>query len=313
MTQHQPDLTGGCGGGQRGRGSRRGGCLCTLEVQPETPGAWPWESMISSPWGHRRTGQALPLASHSRECQACHQPTPVISITLPVTQRELGFSLSNLLPPPSSLLSAAPALALISGFEGTEFNMMADSLGDRQFPPKPPASAWSGTFWSHRRADQEALTPALPACLSRARTHDSGNCSLQGGTKGSLVQGFGHSIYFLILTQAIQETLNLNKRSVPWPAPLSNIIATSALRSILPGANCAFCTLSPATRGSAPIFSRDLCLSEYLHRKPEPPQAGARSSEAETGLGRSHFNIPVLPSLRVAGGWGHLSSMGWGP
>ena len=35
---------------------------------------------------------------------------------------------------------------------------MADSLGDRQFPPKLPASAWSGTFWSHRRADQEALT-----------------------------------------------------------------------------------------------------------------------------------------------------------
>ena len=129
---------------------------------------------------------------------------------------------------------------------------MADSLGDRQFSPKPPASAWSGTFWSHRRADQEALTPALPACLSRARTQDSGNCSLQGGTTGSLVQGFGHSIYFLILTQAIQETLNLNKRSVPWPGPLSNTIATSALMSILPGANCAFCTPSPATRGQPP-------------------------------------------------------------
>ena len=157
------------------------------------------------------------------------------------------------------------------------------------------------------------INPALPACLSRARTQDSGNCSLQGGTKGSLVQGFGHSIYFLILTQAIQETLNLNKRSVPWPAPLSNTIATSALMSILPGANYAFCTPSPATRGQPPPSAENLCLSEYSHRKPEPPQAGAGSSEAETGLGRSHFNIPVLPSLRVAGGWGHLSSVGWGP
>ena len=124
---------------------------------------------------------------------------------------------------------------------------MADSLGDRQFSPKLPASVWSGTFWPHRRADQEALTPALPACLSRARTQDSGNCSLQGGMKRSLVEGFGHSIYFLILTQASQETLNLNQRSVPWPAPLSNTIATSALMSILSGATCAFCTLSPAT------------------------------------------------------------------
>ena len=162
----------------------------------------------SSPWVRRRTGQALPLASHSRECQAHHHPPQSsVSSFLLLRQRELGFSLSNLLPPPSSLLSAAPDLALISGFEGAGFNVMADSLGDRQFSPKLPASVWSGTFWPHRRADQEALTPALPACFSRARTQDSGNCSLQGGTKGSLVKGFGHSIYFLILTQAIHETI----------------------------------------------------------------------------------------------------------
>ena len=146
-------------------------------------------------------------------------PQSSVSSFLLLRQRELGFSLGNLLPPPSLLLSAAPALALISGFEGAGFNVMADSLGDRQFSPKLPASVWSGTFWPHRRADQEALTPALPACFSRARTQDSGNFSLQGGTKGSLVEGFGHSIYFLILTQAILETLNLNKSSVPWPAP----------------------------------------------------------------------------------------------
>ena len=134
---------------------------------------------------------------------------------------------------------------------------MADSLGDRQFSPKLPASVWSGTFWPPRRADQEALTPALPVCFSRARTQDSGNCSLQGGTKGSLVEGFGHSIYFFILTQAIQETLNLNKRSVPWPIPLSNTVATSALMSALrllhtriPSALCL--PLPPAPRGQPP-------------------------------------------------------------
>jgi len=165
--------------------------------------------VISHPHGDTE-GQAKPspLASHSRECQAHHHPPQSsVSSFLLLRQRELGFSLSNLLPPPSSLLSAAPDLALISGFEGAGFNVMADSLGDTQFSPKLPDSVWSGTFWPHRRADQEALTPALPACFSRARTQDSGNCSLQGGTKGSLVKGFGHSIYFLILTQAIQETI----------------------------------------------------------------------------------------------------------
>ena len=127
---------------------------------------------------------------------------------------------------------------------------MADSLGDRQFSPKLPPSVWSGTFWPHRRADQEALTPALPACFSRARTQDSGNCSLQGGTKGSFVEGFGHSIYFLILTQAIRETLNLNKRNVPWPTPLSNTVATSALFACpVPSAHL---PLPPAPRGQPP-------------------------------------------------------------
>ena len=218
---------------------------------------------------------------------------------LSLRQRELDFSLSNLLPPPTSPLSAAPALALISGFEGAGFNVMADSLGDRQFSPKLPASVWSGTFWPHRRADQEALTPALPACLSRARSQDSGNCSLQGGTKGSLVEGFGHSIYFLILTQAIQETLNLNKRSVPWPAPLSNTVVTSVLLSILSGATCAFCTpsLPPAPRGQPPPSAEiytflDTHTGNQSHHRLVPEVQQLRQAWVE------HSSSPILP-----GGW----------
>ena len=76
------------GGGQRGGESRRG-AVCAPWKCSLRPGSLALQSSDPLfPWGRRRTGQALPLASHSRECQAHHQPTPVNSITLPVTQAE---------------------------------------------------------------------------------------------------------------------------------------------------------------------------------------------------------------------------------
>ena len=40
------------------------------------------------------------------------------------------------------------------------------------------------------------------------------------------MEGLRHSIYVLILTPANQETVNLSKKSVPWPAAHSNTVAT---------------------------------------------------------------------------------------
>ena len=97
--QLQPDLTGNGGEGRSGtrsgleEGSEVGRAEEGLSVHPGKCSLRPgdlalWSSDPLSPWGHRRIGQALPSASHSRECQACNQPAPVISITLPVTQAE---------------------------------------------------------------------------------------------------------------------------------------------------------------------------------------------------------------------------------
>lgn len=162
-----------------------------------------------------------------------------MTVTLPVTQAER---------PEASLLATgfpSPTLAfpLISGSDSARFNVISDSLGDGQFFPKLLASVWSGTFWPHRRASRGggALTSALPARFSRARTWGSENCFLQRGPEGSLVEGCRRSVYFLIpLPGPIREMLNLSKNSVSHSQPsFSTQLPPSALLSILSGVTTA--------------------------------------------------------------------------
>ena len=126
----------------------------------ETLGAWPHAAATSLP--HLDTeGQAelSPWLFIPLRAKHVTTPPPVITAAVPVTQAErTEASLSATCSP-----TPPKSFSMISGSESARLNVISDSLGDGQLFPKLLASVWNGTFWSHRRANQGALTPALPA------------------------------------------------------------------------------------------------------------------------------------------------------